>query len=158
MIEQMKASTSHKEVQTPNGRLAALSRFLLKADELYYTFFHILRANKMFEYTTEFAKFFQAIKQHLHAFLTLAKPSPNEPLFKCICISPLVFYAILDVIKNNSWLSVYYVSKMLAATETMYREINKCLCDLIVVTRNLQPYFNTLTITVLTNQSPLNTT
>lgn len=102
--------------------------------------FRILRANKEFEWTVECEETFQAINQHLHTLLPLAKPSPNEPLFLYINLNPVVVSTILVKAESNFQLSVYYVSKLLADIEVRYLKIEK-----------LRSYFRTHNITLLTN-------
>lgn len=45
----MKSPTNRKQVQSLNGRIAALSRFISRATDCCLPFFNILRANKKFE-------------------------------------------------------------------------------------------------------------
>lgn len=64
-IEGMKSLTCHKEVQTLNERLAALSSFLAKACDKSLPFFQVLGANKKFEWMPECKEAFQDLKQKL---------------------------------------------------------------------------------------------
>lgn len=52
-IEEMKSLICHKEIQSLNGRLAGLNRFLSKASDPSLPFFQILKVNRRFELTSE---------------------------------------------------------------------------------------------------------
>ena len=62
---EMKSTVKIKNVQSLTGRIAALSRFILKSTDKCVPFFNLLRGNKKFEWTDECEQAFQALKAHM---------------------------------------------------------------------------------------------
>ncbi|XP_071712800.1 uncharacterized protein [Rutidosis leptorrhynchoides] len=80
-IEDMKSPSSKKEVQSLNGKLAALTRFLLKAAKRSVPFFSVLKGcinQKDFSWTTEVEATFHDIKKLLKELLTLTTPMKKK--------------------------------------------------------------------------------
>ena len=74
-----------KAVQSLNGKVAALNRFVSKATDKCLPFFYVLR--KSFEWTDECQKAFKDLKKYL-SFPPLLNPSsPGEELYLYIAIS-----------------------------------------------------------------------
>ena len=77
---EMPSPKKHKDVQSLTGRMAALSRFILKSTDKCVPFFNLLRGNKKFEWTEECEVAFQAIKKHMTTPPILSKPEDGESL------------------------------------------------------------------------------
>ena len=73
-----------KEVQSLNGKIVALNRFVLKATDKCLPFFHILR--KSFEWTDECQKAFEELKKYLSSPLLLSLSKPREELYLYLAI------------------------------------------------------------------------
>ena len=71
-IMEMKPPKNVKEVQSLNGKVAALNRFVLKVMDKCLPFFHTLK--KSFEWTDECQQAFEELKAYLSA-LPLLSPS-----------------------------------------------------------------------------------
>ena len=74
-----------KEVQSLNGKIAALNRFVSKATDKCLPFFHTLR--KSFEWTNECQKAFKDIKKYLSSPPLLSPSKPGEDLYLYIAVS-----------------------------------------------------------------------
>ena len=74
-----------KEVQSLNGKIAALNRFVSKAMEKCLPFFCTLR--KSFEWTDECQKAFEDLKKHLSSPPLLSPSKPGEKLYLYIAVS-----------------------------------------------------------------------
>ena len=74
-----------KEVQSLNGKIAALNRFVSKATDKCLPFFRILR--KSFEWTDECQKAFEDLKKYLSSPPLLSPSRPGEELYLYIVVS-----------------------------------------------------------------------
>ncbi|XP_071741635.1 uncharacterized mitochondrial protein AtMg00860-like [Rutidosis leptorrhynchoides] len=89
-IEKMPSPKTKKQVQSLNGKLAALTRFLSKAAERSLPFFHTLKecAKKSdFKWTEEAEKAFQEMKALLKDLPTLTTPIAGETLTLYLAVS-----------------------------------------------------------------------
>ena len=74
-----------KEVQSLNGKIAALNRFVSKATDKCLSFFHTLR--KSFEWTDECHKAFKDLKKYVSSLPLLRPSKPGEELYLYIVVS-----------------------------------------------------------------------
>ena len=82
-----------KEVQSLNGKIAALNRFVSKATDKCLLFFHMLR--KSFEWADECQKAFKDLKKYLSSPPLLSPPKPGEELYLYIAVSQVVISTAL---------------------------------------------------------------
>ena len=73
-----------KEVQSLNGKIAALNRFVSKATDKCLPFFRTLR--KSFEWTNECQKAFKDMKKYLSSPPLLSPSKPGEDLYLYIAV------------------------------------------------------------------------
>ena len=73
-----------KEVQSLNGKIVALNRFISKAMDKCLPFFHILR--KSFEWTDECQKAFEELKKYRSSPPLLSLSKPGEELYLYLAI------------------------------------------------------------------------
>ena len=74
-----------KKVQSLNGKIAALNRFVSKATDKCLPFFHTLR--KSFEWTDECQEAFKDLKKYLSSPPLLSPSKPGEELYLYIAVS-----------------------------------------------------------------------
>ena len=74
-----------KEVQSLNGKIAALNRFISKMMDKCLPFFRTLR--KSFEWTDECQKAFKDLKKYLSSLSLLSPSRPKEELYLYIAVS-----------------------------------------------------------------------
>ena len=82
-----------KEVQSLNGKIAALNRFVLKAMDKCLPFFRTLR--KSFEWTDECQKAFKDLKKYLSSPPLLSPSKLGEKLYLYIAVSQAAVSAAL---------------------------------------------------------------
>ena len=82
-----------KEVQSLNGKIAALNRFVSRATDKCLPFFHTLK--KSFEWTAECQQAFEDLKAYLFSPPLLSPSKPREELFIYLAISPAAVNAAL---------------------------------------------------------------
>ncbi|XP_022852274.1 uncharacterized protein LOC111373911 [Olea europaea var. sylvestris] len=128
-IIEMSSPQKPKEVQSLNGRIAALSRFISRATDKSLPFF----------------------KKHLGESPLLSKPHPDESLLLYLAVSDVAVSAVLTREENERQLPVYYISKALLPAETRYSDMEKLALALITASRKLRPYFQAHSIQILTN-------
>ena len=77
-IMELEPSKTIKEVQSLNGKIAALNRFISKATDKCLPFFRTLR--KSFEWTDEYQKAFEELEKYLSSLplLNPSKPGKNS--------------------------------------------------------------------------------
>ncbi|XP_057775214.1 uncharacterized protein LOC130994197 [Salvia miltiorrhiza] len=115
-----------KEVQTLNGRITALSRFISRSAERSMSFFKILRKGTKFLWTAECRAAFEDLKVYLAKLPTLTKPVPGETLYLYIAVG-----------KESG-------------PELNYTEIEKAALAVMVTARKLRPYFLSHRVVVCT--------
>ena len=82
-----------KEIQSLNGKVNALNRFVSRATDKYLPFFHILK--KSFEWMTKCQQAFEDLKAYLSSPSSLSTSKLGEELFLYLAISPAAISAAL---------------------------------------------------------------
>ena len=77
-----------KEVQSLNGKIATLNRFVLKATDKYLPFFYTSR--KSFEWMDKCQKAFEDLKRYLSSPPLLSPSKPGEELYLYLAVSQAV--------------------------------------------------------------------
>ncbi|KAL4580201.1 hypothetical protein LXL04_016385 [Taraxacum kok-saghyz] len=122
-----------KDIQSLNGKMAALGRFLAKSAIKSIPFFKAVKQHtgkSKIEWTIEAESALQQLKQHL---LTLPT-------------------AVLIAERDKKQVPVYFVSRVLQGSELNYSTIEKLTLSLIHAVRRLRRYFQAHPVSVLTNQ------
>ena len=82
-----------KEVQSLNGKIAALNRFVLRATDRCLPFFRTLK--RSFEWTDECQTAFDNLKTYLSSPPLLSPSKPGEELFLYLAVSQAIVSATL---------------------------------------------------------------
>ena len=98
-----------KAVQSLNGKVAALNRFVSKATDKCLPFFCVLK--KYFEWTDECQKAFKDLKKYLSSPSLLSPSMPGEELYLYIAVSQAAVSAALVRDEGGSQRPVYFISK-----------------------------------------------
>nr|GEV55318.1 reverse transcriptase domain-containing protein [Tanacetum cinerariifolium] len=112
-----------KYIQSLNGKLAALSRFLSKGAERSLAFFKVLKGCKdknSIQWTTEADKALEKIKKLILTLPTLIAPRVGETLTMYLAASKESISVVLAVKRNKGWTLIYFVSKVLQGAEFNY--------------------------------------
>ena len=89
----MAFSKNVKEVQSLNGKVAALNRFVSRAMDKCLLFFRMLK--KSFEWIAECQQAFKDLKAYLSSPLLLSSSQPREDLFLYLAVSAAAVNAAL---------------------------------------------------------------
>jgi len=100
-----------KEVQSLNGKIAALNKFFSKATDKCLPFFCTLK--KSFEWTAECQQAFKELKRYLSSSPLLSLTKPREEFFLYLAISPVVVSATLVREEDGVQKPVYFTSRAL---------------------------------------------
>ncbi|PWA74143.1 reverse transcriptase domain-containing protein [Artemisia annua] len=154
-VIQLPSPRTLKEVQSLNGKLAGLNRFLSKsADKSLPLFKTLKKCTKKgdFRWTTEAEEAFTQLKQHIAALPTLVAPQPGEELIMYLSATHGAVSAVLLTDRNSVQTPVYFVSKALKKTEVNYSAMEKLVLALVFAAKRLRRYFQAHPIAVITDQ------
>ena len=139
-----------KAVQSLNGKVATLNRFVSKAMDKCLPFFRVLK--KSFEWTDECQKAFEDLKKYLSSPPLLSLSMPREELYLYIAVSQAAISTALVRDEGGSQRPVYFISRAFRGAEERYPRMEKLAFALITTAWKLKPYFQAHTIVVLTKQ------
>ena len=107
-----------KEVQSLNGKIATLNRFVLKAINKCLPFFRTLR--KSFEWTDECQKAFEDLKKYLSSAPLLSLSKLGEELYLYLVVSQVAVSTALVREEDRSQRPVYFISQAFRGVEVRY--------------------------------------
>ena len=149
-IMELELRRTVKEVQSLNGKVAALNKFVSRATDRCLPFFRTLK--KSFEWTDECQTTFNNLKAYLSSPPLLSPSKPREELYLYFAVSHTVVSTTLVREEDGSQKPVYFTSRALRGAEERYLQMEKLAFALIVAVRKLKPYFQACTIVVLTDK------
>ena len=149
-IMEMKPPKNVKELQSLNGKVAALNRFVSRAIDKCFPFFRTLK--KSFEWTDECQQAFKELKAYLSAPPLLSPSQLGEELFLYLAVSPAAVSAALIREEKKVQKPVYYANRALHGAEERYPPMEKLAFALVMAARKLKPYFQAHTVVVLTDR------
>ena len=117
-IMELEPPRTVKEVQSLNGKIAALNRFVSKATDKCLPFFRTLR--KLFEWTDECQVAFEDLKKYLSSPPLLSPSKPREELYLYIAVSQATISATLVREEEGVQQPVYFISRAFRGAEERY--------------------------------------
>ena len=149
-IMELEPPRTVKKVQSLNGKIAALNRFISRAMYRCLPFFRTLR--RSFAWTDECQMTFDNLKKCLLSLPLLNPSKPGEELYLYLAVSQVVVSATLVREKDGSQRPVYFTSRALRGAKERYPQMEKLAFELITEARKLKSYFQAHTIVVLTDK------
>ncbi|XP_023882112.2 uncharacterized protein LOC111994457 [Quercus suber] len=149
-IMEMAPPKNVKEVQSLNGKIAALNRFVSRATNKCLPFFRTLK--KSFEWTVECQQAFEELKAYLSSLPLLSPSQLGEELFLYLAISLAAVSAALVRGEERVQKPVYYTRWVLRDAKERYPPMEKLAFALVTAARKLKPYFQAHTVVVLTDK------
>ena len=146
-IVEMAPPKNVKEVQSLNGKIAALNRFVSRATNKCLPFFCMLK--KSFEWTAECQQAFEDLKAYFSSPLLLSPSQPEEELFLYSVISSVAVSVALIREEDKVQKPVYYTSRALRGAEERYPPMEKLAFALVTAAYKLKPYFQAHMVIVL---------
>nr|GEU65132.1 reverse transcriptase domain-containing protein [Tanacetum cinerariifolium] len=150
-VIQLPSPRTMKEVQSLNGKLAGLNRFLSKSLPLFKTLKKCTKKGD-FHWATEAEEAFTQLKQHIATLPTLVAPRPREELNMYLSTTYGAIRTVLLTDRNSVQTPVYFVSKSLKKTEVNYSAMEKLVLALVFAAKRLRRYFQAHPIVVITDQ------
>ena len=130
-IMELEPPRTVKKVQSLNGKIAALNRFVSRATDRCLPFFCTLR--KSFEWTNECETTFNKLKAYLSSPPLLIPSMPREELYLYLAISQATVSAALVREEDGSRKLVYFTSRAFRGAEKRYPQMEKLAFALIIV-------------------------
>ncbi|CAJ2665934.1 unnamed protein product [Trifolium pratense] len=130
-----------KSIQTLNGMLTSLSRFVSKSAQHALPFFKLLKKEAVFEWTDECEQALQHLKKALSEPPVLSRPNNEEVLYLYLSVASEAVSAALIRETNEGQKPVYFTSKALQGPELRYQQIEKIALALVYAARRLRHYF-----------------
>ena len=146
-IMELELPRTVKEVQSLNGKIAALNRFVSRATDRCLPFFRTLR--KSFEWTDECQMAFNDLKTYLSSPPLLSPSMPGGELYLYLAVLQVAVSPALVKEEDGSQKPVYFTSRALRGAEERYLQMVKLAFALIIAVRRLKPYFQAHAIIVL---------
>ncbi|GJY37292.1 reverse transcriptase domain-containing protein [Tanacetum coccineum] len=154
-VLQLPSPRTIKEVQSLNGKLASLNRFLSKSAERSLPLFKTLKKcikKSDFHWTPEAEQAFKQLKQHLSELPLLVAPKPKEVLIVYLFTTHGAISAVLMTERGTVQTPVYFVSRTLQGPELNYTPMEKLVLSLVFAAKRLRRYFQAHPIAVVTDQ------
>ncbi|GJS99663.1 reverse transcriptase domain-containing protein [Tanacetum coccineum] len=154
-VLQLPSPRTIKEIQSLNGKLASLNRFLSKSAEKSLLLFKTLKKcikKSDFHWTPEAEQAFKQLKQHLAKLPMLVAPKPKEKLIMYLSASYGAISAVLMTERDTVQTPVYFVSRALQALKLNYTPMEKLVLVLVCAAKRLRRYFQTHPNVVITEQ------
>nr|GEV30360.1 reverse transcriptase domain-containing protein [Tanacetum cinerariifolium] len=154
-VLQLLSPRTIKEVQSLNGKLASLNRFISKSTGKYLPLFKTLKRcikKSDFHWTPDAKQAFKQLKQHLAELPMLVASKPKEELIMYLSASYGVISAVLMTEKDTVQTPVYFVSRALQAPKLKYTPMEKLVLALVCAAKTLRRYFQAHPIVVITDQ------
>ena len=108
-IMELEPPRTVKEVQSLNGKMVALNRFVSRATDKCLPFFRTLR--KSFEWTDECQKAFEDLKKYLSSPPLLSPSKPGEELYLYLAISQAAVSTALVREERGSQQPIYFINR-----------------------------------------------
>ncbi|GAU34804.1 hypothetical protein TSUD_394300, partial [Trifolium subterraneum] len=143
---------SKKSIQTLNGMLTSMARFVAKSAQHALPLFKLLRKETAFEWTEECEGALQHLKRALSEPPVLTRPVEGEKLYLYLAVASEAISAVLIRETEQGQKPVYFVSRALQGPELRYLQIEKIALAVIMAARKLRYYFLAHSIIIRTDQ------
>ena len=150
-ISSLDTPKSMRIVQRLTGKIAALSRFILRMSDRCEPFFKSIKNNTSSLWGPKQEKAFIELKQYLSSPPILSSPLPGEDLFMYLAVSEVAMSAVLFREENKEQRPVFFVNRMLLDAETHYSAVENMVLALGNAKKKLRHYFDTHPIMVITD-------
>ncbi|GAU50258.1 hypothetical protein TSUD_409040 [Trifolium subterraneum] len=143
---------SKKSIQTLNGMLTSMARFVAKSAQHALPLFRLLKKETTFEWTEECEGALQHLKRALSEPPVLTRPVEGEKLYLYLAVASEAISVVLIRETEQGQKSVYFVSRALQGPELRYLQIEKIPLAVIMAARKLRYYFLAHSIVIRTDQ------
>ncbi|GJR47907.1 reverse transcriptase domain-containing protein [Tanacetum coccineum] len=141
VVTDLEPSKTLKDIQSLNGKLAALIRFLSKGAEKSLPFFKTLKSctnEKTIQWTMDAEEAFQKMKRFMEILPTLTALIKGEVLVMYLAASTESISAALLAKREGKQVPIYFVSRVLQGSELNYPALEKLILALVHAARMLR--------------------
>ena len=128
-----------EEVQSLNGKIVVLNRFVSRATDKCLPFFRVLK--RSFEWKDECQQAFENLKLYLSTPPILSPSKPEEELYLYLAVSQAAVSATLIREEDGLQKPVYFTSREFRGAEERYPQMEKLAFALVTAARKLKSYF-----------------
>ncbi|GAU32292.1 hypothetical protein TSUD_63090 [Trifolium subterraneum] len=143
---------SKKSIQTLNGMLTSMARFVAKSAQHALPLFKLLRKEITFEWTEECEGALQHLKRALSEPPVLTRSVEGEKLYLYLAVASEAISAVLIKETEQGQKPVYFVSRALQGPKLRSLQIEKIALAVIMAARKLRYYFLAHSIVIRTDQ------
>nr|GEV97194.1 reverse transcriptase domain-containing protein [Tanacetum cinerariifolium] len=140
-VRQLPSPRTVKEVQSLDGKLASLNRFLSKSAEKSLPLFQTLKKcikKSDFHWTAEAEQGFKQLKQHLSELPLLVAPKPHKELIMYLYVTYGAVSAVLITERGTTQTPIYFISRALQGPELNYSSMEKLVLSLVFAAKRLR--------------------
>nr|GEV17003.1 hypothetical protein [Tanacetum cinerariifolium] len=140
VVLQLPSPRTIKEVQSLNGKLASLNRFLSKSAKKSLPLFKTLKKcikKSDFHWTAEAEQAFKQPKQHLSELPLLVAPKPKEELIIYLFATYGAISAVLMTERGATQMPIYFISRALQGPKLNYTPMKKLVLSLVFAAKRL---------------------
>nr|GEV66470.1 reverse transcriptase domain-containing protein [Tanacetum cinerariifolium] len=141
VVLQLPSPRTIKEVQSLNGKLASLNRFLSRSAEKSVPLFQTIKKciiKSDFRWTAEVKQAFQQLKQHLSELPLLVAPKPHEELIMYLSATYGSVSAVLMTERGTTQTAIYFINRALQGPELNYSPMEKLVLSLVFAAKRLR--------------------
>ncbi|KAL8132411.1 hypothetical protein AgCh_008060 [Apium graveolens] len=157
----MPPPTILRQIQSLNGCLDSLRRFVSKLAEKSIPFFDALKGvnkSREVQWTSSCQEAFDSLKNYLSSPPIPSQPLSGETLYLYLSVALGAVRSCLVYEEGYKQFTAYYVSHVLRDAETRYPTIEKMAYSILLASRLLRPYFQghdiKLSLSVVIELSP----
>nr|GEW57588.1 reverse transcriptase domain-containing protein [Tanacetum cinerariifolium] len=141
VVLQLPSPRTIKEVQSLNGKLASLNRFLSKSAKKSLPLFQTLKKcikKSDFHWTVEAEQSFKQLQQHLSELPLLVAPKPKEELIIYLSATYGAISAVLITKRGTVQTPIYIISRALQGPKLNYSPMEKLVLSLVFAAKRLR--------------------
>jgi hypothetical protein len=156
-IQEMPAPKTEKKVRGFLGRLNYISRFISHMTATCAPIFQLLQKDQSCDWTKDFQKDFDSIKEYLIEPLILSPPVEGRPLIMYLTVLEDSMGCVLgqqDETGKKEF-AIYYLNKKFTDCETRYSMLEKTCCTLAWADKRLRQYMLNHTTWWISKMDPI---
>ena len=156
-IQEMHAPKTEKQVRGFLGRLNYISRFISHMTATCAPIFKLLRKDQRHDWTEDFQKAFDSIKEYLSEPPILSQPVEGRPLIMYLTVLDDSMGCVLgqqDESGKKEY-AIYYLSKKFTDCESRYSMLENTCCALAWAAKRLRQYMLNRTTWLISKMDPI---
>ncbi|KAL0461140.1 UNVERIFIED_CONTAM: Transposon Tf2-12 polyprotein [Sesamum latifolium] len=155
-IQKMPPPRNLKELQSLQGNLAFIRRFISNLAGRCQPFNHLMKKDAPFQWDEGCQNAFESIKRHLLNLPVLGAPTPGKPLILYIAAQERSIGALMaQENEEGKEKALYYLSRTLTENELKHSPVEKVYLALFYAIKKLRHYFEAYSIRLISRADPI---